>query len=105
MIHRIPFGVLLFVCTGAMSAQAQTTALFFDSQAGDYIGQGQQRTWTPADLKFTVKPSSPSSITLSATNFESSPSVWWYLDFRAPEGTTLTPGLYDRAERAAFRAA
>jgi hypothetical protein len=43
MFYRLLLAIAL-VCA-AMPAQAQTTALFFDSQAGDYIGQSMVIRW------------------------------------------------------------
>ena len=52
--HRVCLLALVWALAPCASAQAQTTALFFDSQPGDYIGQGIQRTYTPADGTFTI---------------------------------------------------
>jgi hypothetical protein len=83
-------------------ARAQTTALYFDSQAGDYIGQGVERTWTTADLTFTASASTDrSSVSLSA--IAAGYSTWWYLNFAAPSGTPLAPGSYENATRAPFQ--
>ena len=101
MSRRILFPFLALLCCAATPLQAQTTTLFFDSQPGDYIGGGLRRTWTASDLTFSVISAAPSQIRLHAT----SSSIWWYLTFRAPEGGTLTPGLYERAARAPFRPA
>jgi hypothetical protein len=44
---------ILFIPSGFVAAQ--TTALYFDSQPGESIGQGLQQTWTPsATTRFGV---------------------------------------------------
>jgi len=93
------FALALATCG---SAEAQTTALYFDSQPGDFIGQGLERTWTPADLTFRVLASSPSTIWIRADNFPSG-SVWWDLNFAAPANAVLTPGTYEDAIRYPFQ--
>jgi len=80
------FATLGFLCLIAFSsapAAAQTTALHFESQAGDYIGQGLQQTWTAADLTFTDNSPGASHVYLRLDNFASSPPnpLWWYLNF------------------------
>jgi List-Bact-rpt repeat protein len=103
-----PLGVCLsaavFVCLFfAQAASAQTTALYFDSQRGDYIGAGRQQTWTSAQLTFEVT-GAADHIRIAATNFTGSPSVWWYLSFGAPNRAALAPGTYERATRYPFQA-
>ncbi|MBA2306337.1 MAG: hypothetical protein H0W08_27415, partial [Acidobacteria bacterium] len=76
------------------TAGAQTTALYVDSQAGDPIGEGQERTWTTADLTFRASGSASRrqvSIDADTPNF----STLWSLDFAAPLGMQLTPGVYE----------
>jgi len=92
--------IVAFVVASASSADAQTTALFFDSQQGDYIGAGIQRSYTAADATFQIR-------TYSAGNFDISvigPSYdfWWYLHFAAANGAPLQVGLYPWATRWPF---
>jgi hypothetical protein len=62
----------------------QTTVLVVDSEPGDYVGQGLQRTFTPADLTFTGTVSFDRSVvTISART--SSFSDRWDLSFSAPD--------------------
>ena len=94
---------LLLVVVSVLPAAAQsgTTAIYFDSQPGDYIGQGLEQTWTDADLPFTASASADRSrVTISATdpNFV----TWWTLDFAGPEGVPLVPGTYESATRYPF---
>ena len=92
--------VCLLVLAGlasATSVQGQTTALVFDSQPGDYIGQGVQRTYTPADGTFAITPWDTNGVSVSVTG--PSFSFWWSLDFFTAEGVPLTVGSYGSARR------
>ena len=84
------------------SAEAQTTALYLDSEPGDFIGQGVERTWTSSELTFRVLSSSPSTFWIRGDNF-SSGSTWWDLQFAAPANSVLTPGTYEDAIRYPFQ--
>lgn len=85
-------------------ARAQTTALYFDSQPGDFIGQGLEQTWTPADLTFTATVSSDRDhvrIGAQTATF----STWWSLEFAAAQGVPLAVGVYEAAIRYPFQLA
>ena len=84
-------------------AYAQTTLLSLNSQPGDYIGQGQQRTWTAADGRFSAQNNFDNGVSLSFSGND--PSVWWYLDFAAPGNLRLAPGVYEHATRFPFQQA
>jgi hypothetical protein len=84
-------------------AYAQTTLLSLNSQPGDYIGQGQQRTWTAADGWFSAQSNFDNGVSLSFSGND--PSVWWYLDFAAPGNLRLAPGVYEQATRFPFQQA
>ena len=95
---------LLLVLVGARSTAAQTgtTAINFDSQPGDYIGQGLEQTWTDAQLTFSASTSADRSLVTISANAPGF-STWWTLDFSAPEGTPLAPGVYEYATRHPFQ--
>ena len=77
------------------AAQTGTTALFVDSQPGDYIGQGARRTWTPPEMAFSGSVTTDrSSVSISTTAAD---GTWWTFQFAAPLGTPLTPGVYEHA--------
>lgn len=82
-------------------AYAQTTLLSLNSQPGDYIGQGQQRTLTVADGRFSANSNFDNGVSLSF--YGNDPSVWWYLDFAAPGNLRLAPGVYEHATRFPFQ--
>jgi Divergent InlB B-repeat domain/Viral BACON domain len=89
------FVFLALLLAFARAADAQTTALFFDSQAGDYIGAGVQHTYLPSDATFAVTRSSINSV--SAQVDGPSFSFWWSLDFGRLGEAALTPGAYGGA--------
>jgi hypothetical protein len=84
-------------------AYAQTTLLSLNSQPGDYIGQGQQRTLTVADGWFSANSNFDNGVSLSFHG--NNPSVWWNLDFAAPGNLRLAPGVYEHATRFPFQQA
>jgi hypothetical protein len=90
---------LVFGIALSSMAHAQTTILFLDSQAGDYVGGGVQQTVTPSNGSFTA-----------ARNFDNGVSVQvnatgggWTLAFAAPGDALLVPGTYDNATRWPFQ--
>jgi hypothetical protein len=72
------------------------TALFFDSEAGDYIGAGQRHVWTPADGIFAVRVEGGQRI---LTDFFGGLDSWG-LVFAAP--SQIVPGVYENAQRWPF---
>jgi hypothetical protein len=71
-------------------------------RAGDWVGQGEEATYTVADGPFSVTTSSyDNGITVSFHT--PSYSHWWYLDLAAADGASLQAGTYLDAERYAFR--
>ncbi|PYQ19145.1 MAG: hypothetical protein DMF79_13320 [Acidobacteria bacterium] len=73
------------------------TLIYFNSQAGDYIGGGQTFTLTPVDGTISASP------TGGGVHVHFDGSTWWDLTFVPPSGTTLTPGLYEGATRWPFQ--
>jgi hypothetical protein len=84
------------------AAQAQTTALFVDSFAGETIGAGHVWTYNAVDATFTAGASSAGGASMAIVT-TGSPSVRWDLTFVAP-GTNRMPttGVYESARRAPF---
>lgn len=87
--------VLMF-CSSTSNA---ATFLYFNSEPGDYIGQGLKQTWTPEDGTFTATGSNTSNV----VNIHFNGTSWWYLDFAAPSGEILQPGPYENAARYPFQ--
>lgn len=79
---------------------AGATFLYFDSQPGDYIGGGLERTWTPAEGSFSATTNYDGGVSI---DFDGG-SDWWYLDFAPPQGgEQLGVGTYEDAERFPFQ--
>jgi hypothetical protein len=96
--------VVLAMCLTAVpvATQAQTTALYVDSESGDYIGQGLRQTWTAGMLDFTATISSDRShVAVSAR--DAAFTTRWLLNFAAPSGVSLAPGVYENASRYPFQ--
>jgi hypothetical protein len=72
-----------------------------DSDAGDYIGQGQFRQFTGANATFIT--SVPQAGTYIRLQVNPVAGGGWLMDFAAPLGQPLVPGVYINAQRAAFR--
>lgn len=89
----------LVLLPGSRAASAETF-LTFDSQLGDFIGQGINKTWTPADGTFSVGRTFRGAINV---NFNSnSPSTSWSLSFESPDTQELTNKDYEGAQRFGF---
>ena len=98
----IPFAVTAALAGSARGADAQTATLYLNSQPGDYIGAGQQQTYTIADGVFQLSTSNAAQHVSVAFHTQTY-SHWWYLDFAAPSGTPLTSGQYEGATRYPFQ--
>jgi hypothetical protein len=67
---------------------------------GDYIGQGQSRTFTPNDSQFSSMVSQENR-EIAVSVFP--PGSFWYLHMAAPAGQQLLPGVYQGATRWPFQ--
>lgn len=82
-------------------AQTEGTFLSFVSEPGDFIGQGESRTFTPDDANMNAN--------ASQDDREVHVSVFpvgggfWFLDLAAREGEQLLPGIYEGATRSPFQ--
>lgn len=91
-----PSGAALAFATATgtiVDDDAARTLLAFDSEPGDFIGDGQIWTVTPFDGTVSVETASGAI----RVNFKG--STWWDLTFAPPAGSTLAPGVYDGASR------
>ncbi len=93
--------ILVSLALAPLAQADPQTLIFLDSQPGDYIGQGMQATFTPADGSFTVS-GSTSGITVSF--FGSGFGLFWFLDFAPPTGQSIARSEYEGAQRYAFHA-
>lgn len=100
---RLRFAAVLTLgamLTGATAAEAQTTALRFDSDPGDYIVQGVDQTITPAQATFQIASNFANGVSVSVTG--PGFSFWWRLDFAAAGNQPLAVGAYESAQRFPF---
>jgi len=86
--------------TWAIPPASAPTMLFLDSQPGDWVGQGQQYEYTPADGTFTVSRNFYNGVSVSVIG--PSTSFWWDLDFSATGGIPIEVGTYLNATRFPF---
>jgi hypothetical protein len=98
----LPLLAALLVPGSVQPAQAQTTSLSLDSQAGDFIGQGQSLMVTPNDGIFTATRNFGNGVSISF--FGSQLGNFWFLDFAAPGNAPLAVGVYEGAMRFPFQA-
>ena len=99
------------VSFSAHSAQGETTAtatavhiygaelLAMGSDPGDYIGGGQSYLFNGANATFQASRNSGNGVSLRVTGG----GLWWSLDFAAPGGLPLSPGIYEGARRFPFQ--
>ena len=81
-------------------AFGQTTALFLDSQAGDFIGGGPpSRTVTPPSSAFTI---TRSANTIAVSVQGTAVGDWWALRFSALDNGVLAVGTYSPGRREPF---
>ena len=99
--HRGLFFILFATLLAARTVSAAQTVLTYVSEPGDYIGGGQEATFTPADGTFSVYPTYANGLVVSFNT--STYSHWWNLYFGAADGQVLVPGSYENAERFAFK--
>jgi hypothetical protein len=98
-IALIVVGSILVPEMGITSASATTTtsAAYFDSEAGDYIGGGQQIAFSTVTYNGLRGGYPTFTVSSPGHSFQ----VW----FAAAAGSPLTPGTYEGAQRFDFRAA
>ncbi len=97
-LRKIRFALLLMAVACPRFAAAQTTALFVDSQPGDYIGQGQRQLITPSDTDFSSERTDPRGVRIRAARF----SAGFWLDVKVcTPGPGFQPatGVYEAARR------
>ena len=81
---------------------AQNTSLTMQSEPGDYIGGGQNYSYTLADGEFSAYRNFGGGVSISFNT----PSFdhFWYLDFSAPANAPLRVGTYTGVARFPFQA-
>jgi hypothetical protein len=86
----------------AFAAAAPSNFVTMLSDPGDWVGGGGQRVFDPANSQMTVG-GTAGYLTVNVSGGTAGDSYW--MDFAAPPGTVLVPGVYVDAQRAPFREA
>jgi len=94
---RVFVPALLVLCT-AVSATAQTTAVFLDSQPGHYVGRGLRQTFTPPQMTLFVE-QGYGGIRIFLSSNPNQNDFAWSMTFRAPDSVPLQVGSYTDAVR------
>ncbi len=81
-----------------------SSSLVMQSQQGDYIGQGQNYSYSSSTGTFSASVNFDNGVS-AVYQDRSSSLVYWDLDFAAPGDVPLTPGTYLNATRYPFQAA
>lgn len=93
--------VVLFIYLAGIAAfppaHGETGTLHYESEPGDYIGQGETRTYTEADGKFITFRTFDNGVNVNFAD------AWWSLSFAAPFEAELTAGFYPNAQRHPFQ--
>jgi len=100
LIGALLLAAALTVEAQEWSPEVAQSLIYLNSQPGDWVGQGQQLTFTPADGAFTVQGTYNSGVQI---NFNTpNYSHFWFLDFGPPTAMKFTKGEYEGAQRFAF---
>jgi len=97
-VKKIRLSIFLVVSLLCNLAYGQTATLHYDSEPGDYIGQGETRTYTEADGTFTIFRNYDNGVNVNFQNEE-----WWNLNFAAPYEAELSVSFYPNAQRWPFQ--
>jgi hypothetical protein len=73
----------------------------YESDPGEFIGQGLSNSYTDADGTWTVERNFANGVSFGFLG--SDPNIWWDLDFAAADGSFLTMGSYPDAMRFGFQ--
>lgn len=75
--------------------------LYFFSESGDYIGQGQEQSWTVVQGSFSASRNFDNGVSIDFNGND--PGLWWNLEFAAAQDAELQPGSYENATRFPFQ--
>lgn len=97
----LAMGFGAFTATAAGAATAESASLTMTSDEGDFIGLGQQYSYsTSANDAFNSTASANGSVVQVGMNNPG--GDFWSLEFAAPAGQSLTTGTYNDATRYPF---
>jgi hypothetical protein len=98
--HGVPDGKQDPPTVGEQMTVLPESRLSFDSDKGDWVGQGLTMTLTPTEYDFTLwEQTKPHSLWFELDDERSS----WSVTFEAPRGERLSVGAYSQAEGAMKR--
>lgn len=80
------------------AASFADTFIYFDSEPGDFIGQGAEQTLDETDGRITF-----SAISVNRVSVRFQGANFWTLEFAAPSGVMLAEGVYEGATRFPFQ--
>jgi hypothetical protein len=90
--------MVLGVTFTSSNVDAQTTALFLDSQSGDPVGGGRTQTLTPPEFTFAAGQPIGSVARGAIVGVSSNDlGIGWTLVFSSTAGAALLPGVYEDA--------
>lgn len=92
------FAFCTYLSAGTPRTLGAATIIHFDSQPGDYIGQGKQQTFEPVDGYFSASRNFDQGISISYNGTNN-----WSLNFAAPGDVPLTIGTYTGVMRYPFQ--
>ena len=96
----LTYTIFIILLTSFFSLTSHaSTFLYLNSEAGDYIGQGQTKTITDNDQTFSASRNYDNGVSISTSG-----SLWWTINFAAAGNLELSPGYYDNAIRFPFQA-
>jgi len=95
--HRLSIFLTVFLLCNL--AHGQTATLHFDSEPGDFVGQGESRTFTEADGEFGIERNYHNGVNFYFRNIEEG----WYSSFAAPYQAELSVSYYPNAQRFPFQ--
>jgi hypothetical protein len=84
-------------CTSLSELRNEETFVCWSSETGDYIGQGENRVWTPANSIISLSAGRGSLVTVNIRDAD-----YWSMDFAPPDGKPLHPGRYQNLDRYPF---
>ncbi len=94
-MKRALASIAFLLASGSGAAWAQQTVLWFQSDAGDYIGAGQTNTYLSPAYQFSVTRNGAQGVSVSVAG--------WNLDLASATNDPLEPGAYESAARFAFK--
>jgi hypothetical protein len=98
LVAALVGAAMLVMMPGAADAAAPNTFFSFSSDPGDYIGGGQQTSYSPPTSEITLTGNN----SFARVSVEPATGGWWDIEFAAPAGQRLRPGVYTNAERYPF---